>query len=762
MNLRPLPLALGLTSLLLACTEPSPSTTPDPPPADMPSGEDMPGDMSPEDMRPDLAEEMTPDMPQEMTPDMAPDLEPDMPEDMGPPPPPTLDEVLPVVSFTYPLTDAVVPATQVRANGRAAGPTITLYGRGAQDNRLQSVSVNGEAVDSDDGFLTWSVTLDINPGQNTFTLEATDDAGQPVSDLPEIDVFQRGWLSYGARSVAFDASGERVVLFQDDGDGARLERLRVGDNQLDVVSTNGANDPLALSRVSHMTVAGDQVYVGASTRLIRVSLQDGSKTEFRVNGTGRTLRNLAYLEPDVPRDRMFMINNDAEILVVDLTTNMGRVVSSNTVGSGPQLRAGQALTGLAYDAANDRLFVSRVTDVLAVDVASGARSVVSSGDVGAGSAGIPRFITYDPVGDTIYGSKQGEIVAIEPASGDRSVFYELPPRSEEPRHMSVADGRLLIYESRFAYVLGVDIATGAGTWLAGASFPADGTLGRVALSAAHDAFGQRLVFTEQRGVLMELGLETHTRSVLVDREPRDYAHQTPRVLVDQDFAYLARQSPEPAILRYDFAKGEQTVLSDANVPNMDAPFDGLSLMAWGPGRRTLLVVSRQRLLGVDVETGAREVWAELPQDEQDPVHLDFVRHLQYDAINQRALLYGPSEGEWRIIAVDSLTKTPTSIALEASQREQLDEARAISANADGSKGYVLFAENASDAPLPTLIEIDHASGQARSMTLDARLSSTDEGSLGFTEFGDVLVFDSGAHAVFQVHAASGKAALLLQ
>jgi DNA-binding beta-propeller fold protein YncE len=125
--------------------------------------------------------------------------------------------------------------------------------------------------------------------------------------------------------------------------------------------------------------------------------------------------------------------SNAQILAVDPATGDRSVLSSAGVGSGPDFTAP---SGVTVDPAESILYVTdgTVDAVFAVDPASGNRSIVSSNGVGAGpELGNPGEIVFDAADGSLIvadgGSSAGGgatnppyLLRIDPVSGTREVL----------------------------------------------------------------------------------------------------------------------------------------------------------------------------------------------------------------------------------------------------------------------------------------------------------------------------------------------------
>ncbi|HRI64777.1 MAG TPA: PQQ-binding-like beta-propeller repeat protein [Polyangium sp.] len=105
------------------------------------------------------------------------------------------------------------------------------------------------------------------------------------------------------------------------------------------------------------------------------------------------------------------------IFQVDRSTGDRTIIADNTaIGTGPAF----GVSSLSYDGTS--LIVLGQGTVLAVDPATGNRTVVSGPTVGMGPQMTGSFLTVNPAGTTIYSVFSGRVLAIDRATGDRTML----------------------------------------------------------------------------------------------------------------------------------------------------------------------------------------------------------------------------------------------------------------------------------------------------------------------------------------------------
>lgn len=326
-------------------------------------------------------------------------------------------------------------------------------------------------------------------------------------------------LASGARtlvSTSANADQGRVMaapvalVLDDTADPARLVVLDEGaDIVLAVDLATGNRTVLAEDRVSAgpdfsvpIAMALDEDAEGNGRillvdsgldELLAVDLGDGARTSLsRVAvGEGPLLAQPGPLVVDTladPAGRVLVLDQQEDaIMAVDLATSERTLISGEEAGSGPDLDGPAALslnvhTGLyGQAAAADQVAVADPTAgvLLSVDLASGARTVISGGSAGSGPAfGQPRALTFDagsevagvPARFLVVDAELGALFAVDPANGDRAVISDAStgagPALGAPVSVALElgdsgpTGRALVLDSNPAALLAVDLETG--------------------------------------------------------------------------------------------------------------------------------------------------------------------------------------------------------------------------------------------------------------------------------------------------------------
>lgn len=206
------------------------------------------------------------------------------------------------------------------------------------------------------------------------------------------------------------------------------------------------------------------------TRTGGAVLEDVAGLDVRREAT--ILGEIGRIAYDAPRDRVLMVEPLGNRLVaVDVATGEASVVSSGDVGTGDPFMGPR---DVAVDAANDRAFVTtRGRVIFEVDLRTGDRTVVSSTAVGDGVLGLdrPEGIAYDAERDRVIVTDQGTetVLAIDVDSGDRFELTGGFGVLSSPEGVAVDGDVAYVADSREDTIVEVDLVDGSRTILSGDS-----------------------------------------------------------------------------------------------------------------------------------------------------------------------------------------------------------------------------------------------------------------------------------------------------
>lgn len=253
--------------------------------------------------------------------------------------------------------------------------------------------------------------------------------------------------------------------------GAWSIDLGTGDRTLVAAIEGTDRTPRGLA----FDAVADRIYLITSLRLIGVDAATGDSVVVADHfiGTGPSFSLLQAIAIDAAGGRAFVYDSPGVILAVDLLTGDRTIVSDASTGTGPTLQDGAA--AMVYDPGGARLIVAvpgvpvEGDVVMAVDPATGDRTILSSSSKGTGVAfsfGTALAIAADFAGGRVFVAQESTILAVDLATGDRTTLYAGPPYRSAIA-ADIANSRLL--QVRAGMLVSIDILTSALTILADAN-----------------------------------------------------------------------------------------------------------------------------------------------------------------------------------------------------------------------------------------------------------------------------------------------------
>lgn len=539
-----------------------------------------------------------------------------------------VDVTPPTATILFPTPFAYTDAT-----------VLTVRGSASDAHGIASVSVNGVAATSIDGFQNWRADVPLSAITTAITVSVTDAAGNTTGSADSATVVNRGPALVGYTGLAFDPNGDQLVA---------IDSL-----------TNA--------------VYGYDVTTGVG-RVISAANAAGTPASVTYAPT--------VLQVDAPRNRAVYFDHALDAVVaVDLATGVRSVLSpAEAIASDT---SPMYTNDLALDTANNRAFAYNLfcDCVVGIDLGTGTRSVVASATIGAGAfpsglsglvydddttPGAPRLLTSLFVNAGIF-----DLIAIDVGTGNRSVLSSadqgvgVGPALQDPVSLllDATRDRLIVTDSAVKGVFEVALDNGDRTLVMDDNV-GSGPVLNPSFGAAYDPAGDRL-FSQQ--LLDESILATHlatlTRAPLVTPN-----HGTGPEPVSPDALVIEQASGTPtslvfastmpySLLRLDLATGARSVVADAGT-GLGPAFDGLVDLVLdtrdsaGPNKALGLVAGpHYQLMSFDLVTGDRTVLADL--NSAAPAVFD-PRNLVLDAANDRVLFTSadPVGDEDAVYAID--------------------------------------------------------------------------------------------------------------
>lgn len=350
--------------------------------------------------------------------------------------------------------------------------TITVRGCAADEQPVTSIVVNGVTATSGDGFATWQATVPLSAGDNDLRIESRDSDGNVDGDAARTRVTLARHPLIRPVNIRLDAALGRALVLDPDAEKLVAVDITTGYRTLLSGPDLGAGPSLSLARggLTH-DPAGNAAYVIHQGAIVRIDLGTGERVDISPAGTSPNLNSAEYLALDASAGRLLVSNVfDGQIVAVDIATGARSEFSGPVVGTGPALNnPGE----IAIDTASGRALVvtGSPTELVAIDLVTGARSVLASASVGSGpwDFGSTRRVAVDgPRNRAIVTTYLGGTLAyaVDLATGDSALVASpmlgTGPEVEYPvgATMDEAGARLLIVDATADAVFAVDPATG--------------------------------------------------------------------------------------------------------------------------------------------------------------------------------------------------------------------------------------------------------------------------------------------------------------
>ena len=586
-------------------------------------------------------------------------------------------------SWTLDATPAQVGLLFPSRNFYTDAATVSVRGTALDAHGVTAVSVNGVAVQTTDGFAHWSAVIPVPVGTTPLSISSTDGPGNTAA-VPQSTMTNRGPFVHIARSVAFDAARNRVLI--NDWGSGNIDAVRRSDDIGTALSPGAAPGTTPGSGFQEMVV-------------------------------------------DAANDRLLAIDgaND-EIVAINLATGARTVLSPSAGSSSPsRLHSG---IGIALDAVNQFVYVpvGLTYSVVRINLANGVRSVISSGAIGAGAPLVsPSGIVFDNV--TNAGAPRllvvdgSIIVAIDPVTGNRALLPVGTGPALSAALSIVLDplGQRVIVNDQDGTLVAVALATGNRTTLAGGTVGTGPYLPFLGVGLAFDPVN-RILFAPQDGGFGEVDTVTLARRLVAQQVGVGDRINTPAALA------LEQTSGTPTSLVYvqqglgsfyrlDLATGNRTMISGAG-PSLQGAVDMvLDRRPAANGRAALVLIggTTPALVSVDLVTGNRTLITNIVTNALN----NSPQRMVLDVANNR-MLFG--NDELQVTDVDQL------FALNLSNN-------VITAISDASKTGPIFARPGfmvlEPATNPTRVIIDDAfRGQFLAINLATGNRSTFDTSSG--------------------------------
>ncbi|MEM9491239.1 MAG: YncE family protein, partial [Myxococcota bacterium] len=506
------------------------------------------------------------------------------------------------VTIAFPPPNAIIDVNEIVVRGRAESKV-----------GVAAITVNGVPATTSNGFADWQAVVPLSPGDNDLIVTSEDSMGNSDATAAFVRVHVAGIVvepsalvmsPAGDQAIVSDASQRALLAFDPDTAEPRVvssDAVGTGPQFYAIIAMDvdwAGNRAVALSN-------GEEGDV-----LMSVDLTTGDRAIVAGGGVGSgpSLFGAVAVAVDPASNRAYLPDFFSQQLVaVDLST--GDRMNVAAIPAQPR--------SIILDAAGERVLIGSSADgsVTAVDLTSGAATVLSSPDVGSGPLlDMPIGLTLDAPGDRVYviDNDTDQVLAIDLASGDRTVVSDaitgsgIARRDGEAIALDATRSRLLIGDSGVDGVLGIDLDDGDRALVVGA------------LKGA----GAELTSPFSRKDIAWDGL--YQRALVLDGN---------------------------AVVAIELASGDRQVLSDAETGTGPALSSTNAIAVDTANGRALVISDDEDLIAIDLITGERSLLATIGA----PAVLG--TDLTIDALNGRALFtridfLASKSGEGAVGAVD--------------------------------------------------------------------------------------------------------------
>jgi hypothetical protein len=531
----------------------------------------------------------------------------------------------PETDFEAPTALVVFPPPQSVTDAE----TITVRGTAGDATGVASVTVNGTAATSDDGFATWTAEIPLTEGNNPIVVTTQDTLGNGADSAAQVAVVRTTEIATGASAVTWDRVNDRAVVL--DVDSRSLYTLDPKTRRRTLLSDGKQGTPALLSPTAlAWDVQNDRIVVvdtgvdpeatvpaPPAPAVILVDPVTGERSVLSDagRGTGAVLEGPTSVTWDQRNNRVLVLDGfapDQRLLAIAATGNRSVITAL-----GPTILVGASL---AWDEQLNRALVLDVfgRGLYAVGVDDGDIVPLSvSGDGGANEFSLPTSVTWDPVNNEAIVTDLGldALLAVNVQTGTRAVLASpsvgtgSAPRSPVAATWDYVANRILVVDSELGAVLAITPENGDAVVLSDA-YQGTGPALRTPTALSWDTENNRALITDAtlRGVLA-IDPATGNRTV-VTSPARGSGNQliAPVGLTwDETTDRVLVVDANPGVLvSVDPASGQRLVLSDGTdgvQPDLGAP----RAVAWDTYNSRAVVVNEQELVAIEVATGKRSI-----------------------------------------------------------------------------------------------------------------------------------------------------------
>jgi len=624
-----------------------------------------------------------------------------------------IDENTSGVVYTATATDADGDDLTFSINGGADQGAFSIDGTRGELTLITAADFEAPTDANEDGIFEITLTVeDDNGASDQLALALT------VEDVTQLS-FQVSYPTPNA-NLGGDVEFTSITgVIEDLEDGEVLE------SDIDSISVNGqgadivlpaATDPVARWRTQLPVTTTPNI------NTLNIELADNSNNNQLVSQLLLNRPLLSQLESivlDTANNRALLLDSGLDALVaIDLDSGDRSILSDDNTGAGTNLIIPVAIE---LDSANNRALVvdSSLDALIAIDLASGNRTTLSDASTGSGSnLSIPNGIALDSANNRalVVDRVLDALIAIDLASGNRTILSDVSTGSgsnlSSPRAVALdrANNRALVVDSGLNALIAIDLASG----------------NRTILSDVSTGSGSNL------SIPRDIALDSaKNRALVVD-------------------------SSLDALIAIDLVNGNRTILSNASIGSGINVINPRGLALNSTNNRALVIdFNLDTLIATDLASGDRTLLSDASSGSGD--NLNIIKANTLDCANSRALVVDDNLNA--LIAID-LTSGDRSILSDASIGSGSNLSLPLSIDLDSANNRALVV----DAVLDALFVIDLASGDRTILSDDSTGSGNNLISPRAVALDSAnnraLVVDSGLDALIAIDLASGNRTIL--
>lgn len=495
-----------------------------------------------------------------------------------------------------------------------SGPGV---GSGVDFLDAVSIVLKGDRVLALDSSLDAVISVDRVTGNRAVISNAVNGTGINFS-LP-VDMA----LNAAGNSLMVTDQALNALIAVDLAAGASLGNRSVisgGDGAGGVVGTGTAlSEPLAVT-YNHLT---GNAYVAdrmINTRIRDVDLLSGNRViaSGPAVGAGVNIGWVSDMDFDGGNNRLLAVSSvSGTVIEADFSSGRGdrTIISSEVIGSGPDITS---LQSVVWDSGNGRILITDDgwDSVLAVNPASGDRAILSAGTrIGSGASMNASSIAYDSANDRalVYSALvSGEsVVAVNLSTGARTALASGDGISATGNMALDASGnRVLVPELNRKLIYAYDLAAGNRSVLSSDSVGSGPSLGLPEGMVVDGANNRALLIDDGLDAVISVDLSNGNRTILSNSvRGNGPAFDRPAAIAFDsatNTAYVA-DNGLAAIVAVNLVTGDRSILSGtANGAGVDFDLNIIELVIDPANNRLLILDSYpRRVMAVDLTSGDR-------------------------------------------------------------------------------------------------------------------------------------------------------------